>query len=109
MKEFIDPKLVRKRTLPNGEEIPCIGMGTFGSDRFTPDQVAEAVAGAIRCGYRLFDCAAVYGNEELIGKVFAKAFAECGCVFYALAVPQLSCARLRWRQQKSKLQAVYCG
>jgi len=28
-------------------EIPCIGMGTFGSDRFSPDQVSKAVEGAI--------------------------------------------------------------
>jgi alcohol dehydrogenase (NADP+) len=63
-------------TLANGEKIPCIGMGTFGSDRFTPEQVSEAVAGAIRCGYRLFDCAAVYGNEHLIGQVFNSAITE---------------------------------
>lgn len=69
----IDPKLVPQRTLSNGEQIPCIGMGTFGSDRFSPDQVSAAVAGAIRSGYRLFDCAAIYGNEDLIGKVFAEA------------------------------------
>ena len=67
---FIDPKLVPKRKLSNGQEIPCMGMGTFGSDRFTPEQVSGAVAGAIRVGYRLFDCASVYGNEDLIGKVF---------------------------------------
>jgi alcohol dehydrogenase (NADP+) len=63
-------------TLFDGEKIPCIGMGTFGSDRFTPEQVSGAVAGAIRCGYRLFDCAAVYGNEDLIGQVFADALNE---------------------------------
>ena len=73
---FIDPKLVPKRKLSNGQEIPCIGMGTFGSDRFTPEQVSNAVAGAIRCGYRLFDCASVYGNEDLIGKVFEDAMKE---------------------------------
>lgn len=76
MAEFIDPKLVPKRTLAMGEQIPCIGMGTFGSDRFTPEQVANAVGGAIRVGYRLFDCAAVYGNEGLIGKVFQQALEE---------------------------------
>ena len=59
MAEFINPNLVPKRKLSNGQEIPCIGMGTFGSDRFTPAQVSQAVAGAIRCGYRVFDCAAV--------------------------------------------------
>jgi alcohol dehydrogenase (NADP+) len=48
-------------------------MGTFGSDRFTPEQIAGAVAGAIKIGYRLFDCASVYGNESSIGEVFASA------------------------------------
>jgi alcohol dehydrogenase (NADP+) len=32
------------------------------------------VAGALRFGYRLFDCAPVYGNEEHIGRVFDEAF-----------------------------------
>ena len=76
MAEFINPTLVPKRRLATGEMIPCIGMGTFGSDRFTPAQVSQAVAGAIRCGYRMFDCAAVYGNEDLIGEVFDAAFKE---------------------------------
>ena len=76
MTQVIDPKLVPKKTLYTGEQIPCIGMGTFGSDRFTPQEVADAVAGAIRCGYRMFDCASVYGNEDLIGAVFAKAIDE---------------------------------
>ena len=71
----IDPNRVPKRTLSTGEEIPCIGMGTFGSDRYGAEEVSAAVAGAIRCGYRMFDCASVYGNEDLIGKVFAEAFA----------------------------------
>ena len=71
--EKIDPRSVPQIRLSNGEEIPCIGMGTFGSDRFTPEQVSGAVAGAIKAGYRLFDCASVYGNEDLIGKVFEDA------------------------------------
>ena len=71
--ERIDPARVPSLTLSNGEKIPCIGMGTFGSDRFTPEQVSAAVAGAIKAGYRLFDCASVYGNEDLIGKVFEDA------------------------------------
>ncbi len=73
MKQAINPALIPSRTLYSGDKIPCIGMGTFGSDRFSPSQVSEAVAGAIRAGYRLFDCAAVYGNEDLIGKVFEQA------------------------------------
>ena len=51
-------------------------MGTFGSDRVSHEDVSEAAAGAIRCGYRLFDCAACYGNEAQIGTVFQEAFQE---------------------------------
>lgn len=76
MTSFVDPKLVPKRKLATGEEVPCIGMGTFGNDRYSSEQVSNAVAGAIRCGYRLFDCAAVYGNEPLIGKVFNEAITQ---------------------------------
>lgn len=72
----IDAAAVPKRTLNTGEQIPCIGMGTFGSDRFTAEQVSSAVAGAIRAGYRLFDCAACYENEDQIGEVFRQAIEE---------------------------------
>ena len=76
MAETIQPATVPKVKLYTGEEIPCVGMGTFGSDRFTPEQVSNAVAGAIRCGYRMFDCAACYRNEDQIGEVFHAAFEE---------------------------------
>jgi len=54
--------------------LPKIGFGTFGSDHYTPEQVAKATAYALEAGYRLFDCAQVYGNEDRIGEVFADAF-----------------------------------
>lgn len=54
--------------------MPAVGMGTFGSDHVTPEEVADAVKGALEVGYRHFDCAAVYGNEARIGKIFAEAF-----------------------------------
>lgn len=72
----VDPKLVPQITLNTGDKVPCMGMGTFGSDRFTAEQVSNAVAGAIRAGYRMFDCAACYGNEDQIGQVFKAAFDE---------------------------------
>ena len=76
MAEFIDPEIVPKVTLPSGEKVPCMGMGTFGSDRVSAEDVSAAVAGAIRSGYRMFDCAACYGNEHQIGEVFKTAFDE---------------------------------
>ena len=73
---MIDPRTVPSFKLNDGSTIPCVGMGTFGSDRVTPEEVAGAVAGGIRVGYRLFDCAACYGNEDQIGRIFREAFDE---------------------------------
>lgn len=64
----VDPNLVPKLTLPTGAAIPAIGLGTFGSDNYTNEQIAEAVIGAASVGYRHFDCASVYGNEDFVGR-----------------------------------------
>lgn len=61
------------RRLSNGAEIPIIGIGTFGSDRYPPQEVASAVEDAIAIGYRHIDCAAVYGNEAEIGAAIRRA------------------------------------
>ncbi len=76
MTNYVDPDKVPKKTLFTGEKIPGIGMGTFGSDRYSAQEIADAVAGAIRCGYRMFDCASVYGNEDQIGSIFSQAIEE---------------------------------
>jgi alcohol dehydrogenase (NADP+) len=65
----VDPDKVPKKVLKSGAKLPCIGLGTFGSDRFSAEAVAEAVKGAIAVGYRHIDCASVYGNEVNIGAV----------------------------------------
>ena len=72
----IDVTKIPKKRLYTGEEIPCIGLGTFGSDRFSSEEVSNAVAGAIRAGYRMIDCAACYGNEAEIGEVFRHVMEE---------------------------------
>ena len=67
-KDWVDPEMVPKRTLYTGAMIPGIGLGTFGSDRFSGEDIAEAVKGAISVGYRHIDCASIYENEHLIGE-----------------------------------------
>ncbi len=67
---------IPRRTLYSGEQIPCVGLGTFGSDKYGARAVSEAVYGAIKYGYRLIDCAAVYQNEDSIGRVLRRLFAE---------------------------------
>ena len=65
----VDPSSVPQRQLSTGATMPAIGLGTFGSDRFGADEIAQAVAGAFEVGYRHFDCASVYENEAQIGGV----------------------------------------
>ncbi len=74
--DAVDPSKVPQRILSTGDVMPGIGLGTFGSDKYGPAEIAEAVRGALRSGYRLIDCAACYGNEDAIGPVFREAFSE---------------------------------
>ena len=66
--------LVPKIVLNTGDEIPCIGFGTFGSDSVASDIVAKTVKKAVFAGYRHLDCASVYGNEKNIGNILNEIF-----------------------------------
>ena len=72
----VDPAAVPQRTLYTGATMPALGLGTFGSDHATPDEIAQAVREAIIGGYRHIDCAAVYGNEAEIGQALKQLFAQ---------------------------------
>ncbi|MFP4478922.1 MAG: aldo/keto reductase [Candidatus Izemoplasmatales bacterium] len=51
--------------LNNDKLMPIIGLGTFRSEE---DEAYKAVLTALETGYRHIDTAAVYGNEEAVGK-----------------------------------------
>ena len=74
--DAVNPQTVLQRTLFTGVTMPAVGLGTFGSDRFSAEEIAEAVRGALRAGYRFVDCAACYGNEDVIGPVLEEAINE---------------------------------
>lgn len=65
-------KLTDTFRLANGQEIPCVGFGTWQ----TPDgeTVVSSVCEAVKVGYRHVDTAAVYKNERGVGQ----AIKECG-------------------------------
>lgn len=55
-------------TLNDGAEIPQLGFGTF---RIPPEDAERVVLAALEAGYRHIDTAAIYGNEEGIGRAIA--------------------------------------
>lgn len=57
-------------TLHNGVKMPWFGLGVFKVSE--GDEVIQSVKDAIRAGYKSIDTAAVYGNEEGVGKAIAE-------------------------------------
>ena len=68
--------MIAYKELNSGDKIPVIGLGTFGSDTYSNDEVAQAVKFAIEHGYRHIDCASVYGNEKEIGQAISELISE---------------------------------
>ncbi|GAA1142254.1 aldo/keto reductase [Nesterenkonia lutea] len=54
--------------LNDGTEIPQLGFGVW---QVPADDAADVVAEALKVGYRHIDTAAVYGNEEGVGRAIA--------------------------------------
>ncbi|MFQ5883770.1 MAG: aldo/keto reductase [Thermoplasmata archaeon] len=65
-------RIATKVRLNNGIEMPIFGLGTFQAERGR--ETREAILDAFDAGYRLIDTAAMYGNEEDVGR----AVRECG-------------------------------
>lgn len=58
-------------TTENGFKMPVLGIGTW---RAPDDEVETAINEALEAGYRHIDCAPVYMNEHVIGKVLKSWF-----------------------------------
>ncbi len=60
-------------SLNNGNEMPILGIGTF---HLSDSEAENSVYWALRDGYRLIDTAAIYGNEEGVGRGIQRAIAD---------------------------------
>ncbi|XP_051885963.1 prostaglandin F synthase 1-like [Pristis pectinata] len=54
--------------LSDGNSMPILGLGTYAMGPFVKGETVEAVKAAIEIGYRHFDGALVYGNEDEVGE-----------------------------------------
>ena len=84
-------------TLYNGIKMPAIGSGTnnFGradSDRYESELVGDysAMESALEVGYRMFDTAMIYGNEDGIGACLKKSGIARGEFFIMGKIPNQS-------------------
>ncbi len=64
--------------LNNGRVIPQFGFGVF---QIKPADTEQAVATALRAGYRHIDTAEMYGNEREVGEAIAASGLDRGDVF----------------------------
>lgn len=77
-----EPSLMNKHPyliLPNGVEIPQLGLGVFGAEEGL--QTEKAVLWALEAGYRHIDTAAAYGNEFSVGSALRKSGLDRSEVF----------------------------
>jgi len=80
--------------LNDGRLMPQLGLGLmrFGSE----SETAAVLSRAVSAGYRLFDSAAVYGNEQLVGE----GLRQCGVVRQGLFV-----TTKLWNTEHGRLKA----
>jgi len=65
------------KTIPlsSGQSIPAIGLGTW---KMTPDVAESIIPVALEMGYRHFDCARIYENEDGVGRGLARGLKRLG-------------------------------
>ena len=112
----IKPWQLRELTLPHGEEVPSLGLGTWrmGEDGYRRKSEIDALRLALDIGYRVIDTAEMYGDggaESLLGEaltgalrgplareqlfIVSKVLPQHACVEGMLAACEHSLRRLR--------------
>jgi 2,5-diketo-D-gluconate reductase A len=74
----LEDVLIPEIMLNNGRTIPQFGFGVF---QIKPADTAQAVATALRAGYRHIDTAEMYGNEREVGEAIAASGLDRADVF----------------------------
>ncbi|TRM69190.1 NADP-dependent oxidoreductase domain-containing protein [Schizophyllum amplum] len=81
--------------LNNGTEIPAVGMGCwmggFGEEQRAYDMCSKA----LKCGYRHFDTASGYGNEEAVGRALRESGIPRNELYVTTKLPNAGHHRVR--------------
>lgn len=72
MGAMTSPSTIPTFTLNDGTEMPALGFGTY---KLQGDACVTAIRNAIELGYRHFDTASMYDNEEAVGRALRDAIA----------------------------------
>ena len=94
------------KVLNNGVEMPMLGLGTY---TLRGDTAANAVKIAIRMGYRHFDTAQAYGNEEDVMEGIRQSGVKREEVFITSKVSPKNIARHRVRESIEESIAALGG
>ena len=79
--------------LNNGIKMPCRGLGVFQNKN--PETCEQSILCAINRGYRMIDTAAVYGNEEAVGRAIKNCGVPRGQLFITTKLWYADCSRDR--------------
>lgn len=72
-------------TLNNGVKMPKVGFGTWQTE--PGQETYDAVANALKAGYRFLDTAKAYRNEKSVGEAFAASGLDREAVFIQTKLP----------------------
>ena len=96
-------------TLQNGVSMPVLGLGVYKTR--TMEEMQHAVDSAVDAGYRSFDTAQMYQNEELLGAALAHASISRNDMFITSKIDLPNMSRdgvaISFAESLKKLQTVY--
>lgn len=100
---------MQKVMLNNGVEMPILGFGVYQISK--PEECERSVVDALQTGYRLIDTAAVYMNEEAVGKAIKRSGVARDEIFVTTKLwiqdAGYKTARTAFEKSLAKLQLEY--
>ena len=84
--------------LNNGVEIPVLGFGTWKAA--DGEEAYQAVLAALKAGYRHIDTAAIYQNEESVGRAIKVGLRAKTCLLppnFGILITPMKTLKLLWK------------